>query len=70
MIKSHIDNIVENSGCYKEYLRSPNVSKEGIAKQIQKERNIEEGLICILSCTEPCTALTIDYNSTSKKLEK
>lgn len=70
MIKGHIDNIEESSGCYKEYLRSPNVSKEAIAKQVQKEKNIEEGLICILSCTEPCTAMTIDYNSTSKKLEK
>jgi len=70
MIKEHIENIIESSQCHKQYLNSPNISKEGIAKQIQKENNITDGLICVLSCTEPCTAMTIDYNSASKKLEK
>jgi hypothetical protein len=70
LIKEHVDGIITSSGCYKEYLRSPNISKEEIAKRIQKEDGIKEGVICVLSCVEPCTSLSIGYNSISKKLEK
>ncbi len=70
LIKEHIENIITSSGCYKEYLKSPRISKEGVAKRIQKENEIDEGLICVLSCVEPCTALSVEYNSSSKKLEK
>ena len=70
LIKEHIENIVTSSGCYKEYLRSSNISKEGVAKRVQKENGVDEGLICVLSCVEPCTALSVEYNSSTKKLEK
>ncbi|MDQ3396140.1 MAG: hypothetical protein M3512_18800 [Bacteroidota bacterium] len=69
-IKGHIDQIIEQAGCPWQYLQSAGVSKESLAKKIQKEKGITEGLICVLSCVEPCYCLSIEYNGKTKKLEK
>ena len=69
-IKDHLESIVTESGCYKEYLRKPDVSKEDIAKRVMGEKGIKEGLICALSVVEPCYALSIEYNKDTGKLEK
>ena len=44
-------------------------SKEEIAKQIQKQNNIKEGLICILSQVEPCYSFNVRGNASTQKLE-
>jgi len=36
------------------YLNSSKVDKKGIAEQIVIKDQIEKGLICVLSCVEPC----------------
>jgi hypothetical protein len=36
------------------YLQSPQVSKEDIARAIMEEDGIREGLVCVLTCVEPC----------------
>ena len=69
-IKSHVEGIISKTGVYSEYLTSPNISKEDIAKRVAKEKDIKEGLICVLSAVEPCTALSVQYNKVSNKLEK
>lgn len=70
MVKQNMESYIDQSGCYKEYLRKRDVSKEEIAKQIMTEKNIKEGLICALSAVEPCYALSIEYNRENGKLEK
>ncbi len=69
-IKNHLESMISQSCCYKEYLKSSGVSKEEIAKRIMNEKGITQGLICALSVVEPCYALTIDYNQSTQKLEK
>jgi hypothetical protein len=69
-IKDHIEEIVKQTGCYKKHINQPNISMESIAKKVQVENEIKEGLICILSRVEPCYTLSIEYNSNTKKLEK
>ena len=69
-IKSHVNNVVSETGAYTEYLNSAKVSKDGIAKRVAKERGINEGLVCVLSAVEPCKALSVQYNAWNKKLEK
>ncbi len=69
-IKSHVEKIVSEMGVYSTYLNSPKISKEDIAKRIAKEKDITEGLICVLSAVEPCTALSVEYNKANGKLEK
>src|SRR5882762_8513811 len=36
------------------YLNSSQVSKEQVARQIVQEDNLQEGLIAVLGCVEPC----------------
>ena len=69
-IKSHVSKIVSETQAYTEYLNSPKISKEDIAKRVAKERGITEGLICVLSAVEPCKALSVEYNKSTGKLEK
>lgn len=51
------------------YLNSSRVSKEEIARQIQAKDSIVEGLICVLTCVEPCLSFEIHRNQQTKKLE-
>jgi len=69
-IKEHLERYICSSGCHHEYLNSPNISKEGTAKRIMKDKNITEGLICALSVVEPCRVMTIRLNRSTNKLEQ
>jgi hypothetical protein len=51
------------------YLQSSRVSKETIAREILKKNGVGEGLICVLTCVEPCVSFEIYRNRETKKLE-
>lgn len=51
------------------YLNSSNIDKNDLARQIAKEDSIEQGLVCVLSCVEPCRTYEIHRNAASKHLE-
>ena len=51
------------------YLTSSQVSKEEIARGIMAEEGIREGLVCVLTCVEPCWSFEIHRNREVKKLE-
>ena len=51
-----------------EYLQSSRTGKEPIARKIAKEDGIEEGLICVLKCVEPCMSYDIRRDRGTKKL--
>jgi hypothetical protein len=51
------------------YLNSSQVSKEEIAREILARDGIGEGLICVLTCVEPCRSFQIQHNRQTKKLE-
>lgn len=50
------------------YLESPKQSKEEIARAIMKKNRIRQGLICVLSCVEPCHSFDIRRDRISKWL--
>jgi hypothetical protein len=52
-----------------QYLPSPQVSKEEIAHGIAAHEGIRDGLVCVLSCVEPCWSFEIHRNRETKKLE-
>lgn len=37
-----------------EYLSSTSVSKEQVAREMAEHHGVREGLVCVLSCIEPC----------------
>lgn len=51
------------------YLSSSNIDKNKLARQIADEDSIEQGLVCVLSCVEPCRTYEIHRNAASKHLE-
>jgi hypothetical protein len=51
-----------------EYLKSSRVSKDERVRAIQQRDRVTDGLICILSCVEPCRALTVRSDRTTRRL--
>lgn len=52
-----------------QYLLSPKVSKEEVARAIAERDGVKEGLVCVLKCVEPCKTFDIHRNADAKKLE-
>jgi hypothetical protein len=52
-----------------EYLNSSQIDKETIARDILAQDNVRSGLVCVLSCLEPCLTFAIHRNRLTKKLE-
>ena len=50
------------------YLASSQTRKELIARKIMKQDGITDGLICLLSCVEPCISYGIQRDREKKKL--
>jgi hypothetical protein len=52
-----------------EYLNSSHIDKEAIARNILAQDDVRSGLVCVLSCLEPCWKFEIHRNRLRKKLE-
>jgi len=51
------------------YLASSQESKEDLARKIAAQDQLTEGLICVLSCVEPCQTFEIHRSRESQRLE-
>jgi hypothetical protein len=51
------------------YLPSSQTSKEDVAREIARRDGITDGLICVLSCVEPCQSFEIFRNRDAYRLE-
>jgi hypothetical protein len=51
------------------YLKSSQVNKEQLAREIAERDKIREGLICVLRCLEPCYTFSVGPNRETKRLE-
>lgn len=51
------------------YLSSSQIRKEDVARKIAQEDKIDNGLICVLTCVEPCMSYEIYRNAETKLLE-
>jgi hypothetical protein len=52
-----------------EYLPSSSEDKDKIARKIMETDKIENGLICVLSCVEPCKSFQVRRDKEKKKLQ-
>jgi len=69
VVKDHSRQIAKRAGRPWEYVQSPKASKEEIARRIAKRDGVSEGLICVLSCVEPCRSYRLCLNRQSRRLE-
>lgn len=51
------------------YLASSQQRKEDLARDIAAADGVREGLICVLSCVEPCLTFQVGPNAQTKRLE-
>jgi hypothetical protein len=67
-IKAHAEALASKERRPFRYLASSSACKEEIARQIQQEEGIKEGLVCVLSCVEPCQTYAVQRERKSKTI--
>lgn len=68
-LKTHAERLAATAGRPFRYLHSPRLSKEDIAREILRRDPIAEGLVCVLSCVEPCQSFTIRRDRATHHLQ-
>jgi hypothetical protein len=67
-IISHAKTIARKADRPYQYLSSSTISKEDFARSIMLKDNITQGLVCLLSCVEPCHSFSIHPDRSRKRL--
>jgi hypothetical protein len=68
-IKSHAEQMASESARPFHYLASSSISKDEFARSIMQNDSVTQGLVCILSCVEPCHSFSISRDASSKHLK-
>lgn len=68
-VKAHAEQFAGDCGRPLIHLPSPKTSKEDQARAIMGRDGITEGLICVLTCVEPCRTFSVRGNRATKQLQ-
>jgi len=68
-VKAHAKAFAKHHGRPLIYLASPAISKEDFARRMMQRDGIQQGLICVLTCVEPCRAFQVSRNRETRHLE-
>lgn len=68
-IKQHAAEFADKHGRPLIYLNSAEISKEQAARRIMQRDQITRGLVCVLTCVEPCRSVQVGRNAQLKQLE-
>jgi hypothetical protein len=68
-IRDTTNQIAASSGRPLRYVHSSATSKEKLVRNILAEQPVAQGLICILSCVEPCMSYQVTRNPERKHIE-
>jgi hypothetical protein len=68
-IRRATERVVEAAERPLKYLVSSSISKEQVARKIAEQDGISEGLICVLSCVEPCLSFEVHHHRPSGLLK-
>jgi hypothetical protein len=69
MIRQQTESVVAMLRCPSKYLESSTVRKEDVAQRLLKEHPITGGLVCVLSCVEPCMTWQVFRSKQAKTQE-
>jgi hypothetical protein len=67
-VKRHAEALAVAQGRPFIYLASSAISKEDEARAIMTRDGIDDGLICVLSCVEPCRTFTVERDRAHKSI--
>jgi len=68
-LTGHIEAFAGDAGRPLIYLQSSSQRKEDIVAEIVQRDQVKEGLICVLTCVEPCMSFEVHRNRKLKRLE-
>ena len=68
-VKKHARDYCEKQGRPFVYVSSSTARKETIARRIADEDRVKQGLVCVLSCVEPCQTFSVRRDRRGKRLE-
>jgi hypothetical protein len=68
-LKASVDKVAAGAGRTVQYLASSALSKEDLVRELLRREGIEKGLVCVLSCVEPCQTYDIHKNRETKHIE-
>lgn len=67
-LKAHAEDLARRWKRPFQYLASPKVNKEEWAQRIAQRDGVTQGLVCVLSCVEPCHSFSIQTDPETQKL--
>jgi len=67
-IKKRAQQIARRAGRPFQFVPSGKASKEALVRKLLEEKPVKEGLICVLSCVEPCKTFTVRRDREKRQL--
>lgn len=68
-LKASIEEVAAAAGRTVQYLASSAFSKEDLVRELLRREGVQEGLVCVLSCVEPCQTYDIHRNRETKHID-
>lgn len=68
-LKDSVERVATAAGTTIKYLASSALSKEDLVRELIRREGIDHGLVCVLSCVEPCRSYDIAKNRETKHIE-
>jgi hypothetical protein len=68
-LKASVEQVAAATGKTIRYVASSTLSKEDLVEELLRREKIAEGVVCVLSCVEPCQSFDIQRNPESKHLD-
>ena len=68
-VRARTHRMAEGAGRPLLYVASGQANKEKLAREVMERDGIQEGLICVLSCVEPCQTFTIRRDREKRQLQ-
>ena len=67
-LKAHAEAVAAAANRPFRYIASSRVSKEDVAREILRTQPVTDGLVCVLSCVEPCHTFTVRRDRATRHL--
>jgi len=67
-IKKRAEQIAQRAGRPYQFVPSGKASKEALVRKLLVEKPVKEGLVCVLSCVEPCVTFTVRRDREKRQL--
>lgn len=68
-LKTSVEGVAHAAGRKIQYLAAASLSKEALVQELLRREKTPEGLVCVLSCVEPCKTFDIQRDKVKKEID-